>query len=83
MLVEAATAHDRPWQAQAAPGATGTDANAMQISRAGVAAAVVGLPNRYMHTQVEVVSLSDLENSAALIADFILSITAETDFTPR
>ena len=83
MLVEAATSHDRPYQPQAAPGATGTDANAMQLSRAGVAAGLIGLPNRYMHTQVEVVSLSDLENSAALIADMILKIGPETDFTPR
>jgi tetrahedral aminopeptidase len=83
MLVEAAKNHDRPYQPQAAPGATGTDANAIQLSRAGVAAGLIGLPNRYMHTQVEVVSLSDLENAAALLADMILSITPQTDFTPR
>ena len=71
------------YQRQAAPGATGTDANAIQLTRAGVAAGLIGIPNRYMHTQVEVVSLTDLENSAALLAEMILKITPETDFIPR
>jgi endoglucanase len=83
LLVEAATSNDRPYQRQAAPGATGTDANVMQLTRAGVAAGLVGVPNRYMHTQVEVVSLSDLENAAGLLADMILKIGPETDFVPR
>ena len=83
MLVDAAKANDRPYQRQAAPGATGTDANAIQLTRAGVATGLIGLPNRYMHTQVEVVSLTDLENAAALLADMILTIGPDTDFTPR
>lgn len=41
----------------------GNDANAIQVSRAGVAAASIGIPNRYMHTQVEVCSLKNLEFS--------------------
>jgi len=83
MLVDAAKGRDLPYQRQAAPGATGTDANTIQLTRAGVATGLIGVPNRYMHTQVEVVSLSDLENSAALLAEMILSITPDTDFTPR
>ncbi len=83
LLVEAAKKHDHPYQRQAAPGATGTDANAIQLARAGVATGLIGVPNRYMHTQVEVVSLSDLQNSAALLADMILSISPDTDFVPR
>jgi len=83
MMLDAAKEHDRPYQRQAAPGATGTDANAMQLARAGVATGLIGIPNRYMHTQVEVVSLSDLENSAALLADMILKIGPDTDFAPR
>ena len=83
VLLEAGKKAGRPTQRSAAPGATGTDANAMQLNRAGMATAVVGLPNRYMHTQVELCSLSDLENSAALIADAILSIGPDTDFIPR
>ena len=69
-------------QIAAAPGATGTDANAIQISRAGVAAGLISLPNRYMHTQVELVSLPDLENAAILIAETVKRIDAKTSFIP-
>ncbi len=61
----------------------GNDANAMQVNRAGVAAASVGIPLRYMHTQVEVVSLKDLENSAKLLATLIKNMTSRTNLTPK
>ena len=83
MLLDAGKNNDRPTQRLASPAGTGTDANAIQLSRAGVATGLVNIPNRYMHTQVEVVSLSDLENCAALLADFLLSIDSKTDFVPR
>lgn len=83
LLLAAGKTKDRPHQRQAAAGATGTDANAMQLNRAGMATGLIGLPNRYMHTQVELCSLTDLEHSAALLADTILSITPESDFIPR
>jgi len=41
------------------------------------------VPNRYMHSPNEVVSLSDLQNTARLLAAFIRRLTPETDFTPR
>lgn len=69
-------------QLAAAPGATGTDANAIQISRAGVATGLISIPNRYMHTQVEVCALSDLENAALLIAQTIKRIGNKTSFIP-
>jgi putative aminopeptidase FrvX len=65
------------------PGATGTDANALQITRQGTAAALVSIPNRYMHTMVETCSFSDLENSARLIAETILAITPRMSFIPK
>ncbi|HOK44691.1 MAG TPA: hypothetical protein PLK67_02095, partial [Bryobacteraceae bacterium] len=61
---------------------TGTDANAIQITRAGVAAGLIGVPNRYMHSPVEMVSLRDLDRAADLLAAFALSLTGEEDFTP-
>lgn len=82
LLLETAKKKKIPHQPLAAPGATGTDANAIQVSRAGVAAALVSVPNRYMHTQVEVVDLRDLENTAKLIAETCLRITARTSFIP-
>jgi putative aminopeptidase FrvX len=41
------------------------------------------VPNRYMHSPNEVVSLEDLRNTAGLLAAFIRQLGAETDFTPR
>jgi len=70
-------------QYQAFGRGTGTDANAMQLARAGVAAGLVSVPNRYMHSAVEMVSLDDLDACADLLAEFALGIEATADFTPR
>lgn len=83
MLVRTAKAKRIAHQMEAAPGATGTDANAIQLTRAGVATALVGIPNRYMHTQVEIVSLSDLEGAAKLIAETVTKIDRRTNFIPQ
>jgi len=72
-----------PWQMQAEPSATGTDANAMQVNRGGVAAALVSVPNRYMHTPVELVSLKDVENTVKLLAEALLAMGAKMDFIPK
>ena len=82
LLVKTAKKKNLKYQLLATPGATGTDANAMQITRQGVAAALIGIPNRYMHTQVELVDLRDLETAAKLIAETVLQITAKTSFIP-
>ncbi|HKI34460.1 MAG TPA: M42 family metallopeptidase [Gemmataceae bacterium] len=81
-LHEAATAHEITVQVKGAPRGTGTDANAMQLSRDGVAAGLVGIPNRYMHSPVEVVHLDDLEQAARLLAEFCLAVTPQMDWTP-
>ena len=81
-LEETAKEHAIPVQVRGAPKATGTDANAMQISRRGVAIGLVGIPNRYMHTPVEVVHLDDLMNAARLLAEFCASIGPDHDWTP-
>jgi endoglucanase len=67
---------------QGAPRTSGTDADAMIRSGAGPATAVVSIPNRYMHSPNEVVSLSDLENAARLIAEFVRTVGPESDFRP-
>ena len=59
------------------------DANPIQLTRAGVATAALGLPLRYMHSPVEVVSLSDLDHAAELLAKFVLAVEPGEDFTPR
>jgi len=70
-------------QHTATPRATGTDANVMQISRGGVATALVKIPLRYMHTPVETVSLPDLEDAAGLIVATLGLITSSEEFVPR
>ncbi|MCB0354735.1 MAG: M42 family metallopeptidase, partial [Bdellovibrionales bacterium] len=82
-LVDSARKGKIPYQHLPSSSLLGNDANAMQVTRAGVAAASIGIPNRYMHTQVEVCSLKDLENSAKLLAGFVKSVSAGTSFQPR
>ncbi|MCE9528098.1 MAG: M42 family metallopeptidase [Planctomycetales bacterium] len=81
-LVELAESQSIPYQINGLSKPAGNDANAMQIVRGGLATGIVAIPNRYMHSPVELVSLSDLENAAKLIADFCLSLTPTSDFTP-
>jgi putative aminopeptidase FrvX len=81
-IVKTAKAKDIPIQIHAYPRPTGTDARAIQITRAGVATAVVGVPNRYMHSPSEVVHLDDVENCAKLIAETIAGIGPKTSFLP-
>jgi tetrahedral aminopeptidase len=71
-----------PYQVRGVPKATGTDANVIQISREGVATGLVGIPNRYMHSPVEVVHLDDLDHAARLLAEFCAGLSGRTDLTP-
>ena len=70
-------------QHTASPRGTGTDANVMQISRGGVATALVKIPLRYMHTTIETVSLGDIENAARLIVAALGKISSREEFIPR
>jgi putative aminopeptidase FrvX len=83
LLVSTAEKQRLPYQLAGAPRATGTDANAIQLTRAGVAAALISIPNRYMHSPVEVISLRDLENAARLLAAVVAAIDERLDLTPR
>ena len=82
LLEATATAHQIPIQVRGVPRATGTDANAIQISREGVACGLIGIPNRYMHSPVEVVQLDDLTNAAKLLAEFCAAVGPETNWIP-
>lgn len=59
------------YQYEVVGGATGTDADAMTVTANGVPSALLSIPLRYMHTPNEVVSLSDIEETARLIAAFV------------
>ncbi len=82
LLIEAAEAEKIPYQIEGAPRGTGTDANAIQLSRGGKAAALVSVALRYMHTPTEVLALEDVENTAKLLAAFVRRLDPATDFTP-
>jgi endoglucanase len=80
LLVDVAKKKKIPYQIDGAPRGTGTDANAIQLTRGGVATGLVSIPNRYMHTPVELVSLDDIENIAKLLAGFIMRLDGKSDF---
>ncbi len=82
MLIQVAEAEGIPYQLEGEPGGTGTDANAIQLTRAGVATGLVSIPLRYMHTAVETLNLQDVENVSKLLAAFILRVDDSTDFRP-
>ena len=81
-LMQLAQANEIPVQPNALSKAAANDGNAMQVNRGGVATGLVTIPNRYMHSPVEIVSLDDLQNAANLITHFCLSIDKDSDFTP-
>ncbi|MBM4004807.1 MAG: M42 family metallopeptidase [Planctomycetes bacterium] len=81
-LITLAKSKEIPYQISAIARATPNDANVLQISRDGVAVGLVSIPNRYMHSAVEVISLNDLDYAAELLAEFAVQLTAEDDFTP-
>ncbi|MFB1066667.1 M42 family peptidase [Natrinema sp. H-ect4] len=52
---------------------TGTDADGFFTAAGGIPSQVVSVPNRYMHTPVEVIDTDDLESVAALLGAFASS----------
>ncbi len=66
-LKEAAESNKIPYQLEVGVGGT-TDASAIHLTREGIPSGVISMPSRYIHTPVSVLSMSDLENCALLIA---------------
>ncbi len=82
-IIDSAKKAKIPYQLKPNSGLMGNDARVIQVNKSGVATGYIGIPNRYMHTQVEICSLKDLENSAKLLAEFIKGLSEKTDFRPR
>ena len=80
LLVETAATEEIPIQIIGVPRATGTDANVMQLSRGGVATALLGIPLRYMHTPVETLSLADLNQAIKLLVAVVKRIDGDCSF---
>lgn len=81
LIVDTAEDKDIPFQRAALSRATGTDTDAFAYSNSGVASALISLPLRYMHTTVEMVHRSDVENVIKLIYESILQIEAGQSFS--
>jgi endoglucanase len=81
LLHETAEREQIPFTVEASARATGTDADAVHISRAGVPTGLVSIPIRYMHSPVELVQLDDVHACARLIAAAALRLKRETSFT--
>lgn len=62
---------------------TSTNADAIHIAREGVATGLVSIPNRYMHSPNELVSLDDVDKTSTLLAEACREVTTKTDFTAR
>ena len=69
-LVALAKERDIPFQREVMGGDTGTDADDIAVTRSGVRTMLISIPQKYMHTAVEVVDLKDIKAVGALIAAF-------------
>ena len=81
-LLAAAECNEIAYQLAASARATGTDANMIQITRSGVAAGLVSVPNRYMHSPVEAIALDDMDRAADLLARFVEGFDVDPELTP-
>lgn len=77
-LREVATAREIKLQIEVLPGHSGTDAWAIQVSRAGVPTALLSIPLRNMHTPSEIVDLVDVTRTGRLLAAFVWALDDQT-----
>ncbi len=82
-LESVAAAKGIPLQHEAMSASSGTDTDVIFWTRGGIPSGLISLPNRYMHSPVEVVSLRDLEYIPELMAAFSLSLEAAEEFKVR
>ena len=75
-LMDCAAAHHVKLSQNVASRSTGTDADEIGVSRGGVPTVLLSLPEKYMHTSVETISLSTLEEGARLLAHFVSELDA-------
>jgi putative aminopeptidase FrvX len=63
-----------PYHLEPLPRSSGTDAMSMQTTAEGIPTMVIGIPLRYMHTPVEIVSMQDIQRAGRLLAEFAASL---------
>jgi len=69
-----------PLQTESAASYTGSDADVIFTTRSGIPTGLVSVPNRYMHTPVEVIQTDDLENTIKLLTAWCLKMNDDVDF---
>lgn len=74
---EVAERAEIPVKDEAMPQDSSTDADAMQLTAEGIPTMVVSIPERYMHTPVELVALKDIQRAGRLLAEFVASLEAD------
>ena len=73
-IVRAADKCKIPYQVEADPRPTGTDARAIQVAQSGIATGLLSIPLRYMHTPSEMVDLADIEHTVQLLVAVACSL---------
>jgi len=80
-LRDLAAKHKIPLQIELSPAGTGTDADGIHAQKRGVATMVLSIPNRYMHSPNEMISLSDLDNAVKLLVEFVKTVDDNIDLS--
>ncbi len=80
IIINTADKNEIPYQLEAAYRSTGTDTDAFAYANDGTPSALISLPLRYMHTTVETVHKSDVENCIRLMYETLLKLTPKTNF---
>ena len=62
-----------PYQNEIMGGKTGTDADVIALSGKGVKTGLISIPLRNMHTDCEIIDLSDVESVCDILENYILS----------
>lgn len=81
LLVETAEGEGIDHTVSASGRGTSTDADVIQISRAGIPTGLVSIPLRYMHSPVEMVDLGDVEATVELLTAFAARLSADIDLS--
>ena len=69
-LTESAKNAGLDYQIEVMNGRTGTNADVIQLTESGIKCGLISIPLRYMHSPAEVIDVADVENAAALIAEY-------------
>lgn len=78
MIIETAKEFNIPYQVEVEPGNTGTDAWDIQIAREGIPTLLISIPEKYMHTSVEVIDIEDIKSTGLLLGKFIEKLDNES-----